>query len=75
VTLPVNRVGNRNEVWLYARVEAEDGGWAAMTAGERRVEVRKTGRGERSGASGSRLIRGCQVTIGGDQAVDASLTA
>jgi hypothetical protein len=36
-----------NEVWLYASVEAEARGWAAAMTGEFRVEVRKTGRGER----------------------------
>lgn len=36
-----------NEVWLYPSVEAEARGWAAAMSGEFRVEVRKTGRGER----------------------------
>jgi hypothetical protein len=36
-----------NEVWLYPSVEAEVRGWAAAMSGEFRVEVRKTGRGER----------------------------
>jgi len=44
--------------------------------GEFRVEVRKTGRGERAQASGTRQIRGCQVTLGGHHApVDLFLTA
>jgi hypothetical protein len=34
-------------VWLYARVEAGARGWAAAMTDECRVEVRKTGRGER----------------------------
>jgi hypothetical protein len=34
------------------------------------------GRGERISATGSRLIRGCQVTMGGDQgSVDVTMTA
>jgi hypothetical protein len=37
-----------NEVWLYPSVEAEARGWAAAMSGEFRVEVRKTGRGERN---------------------------
>ena len=36
-----------NEVWLYPSVEAEARGWAAAMSGEFRVEMRKTGRGER----------------------------
>jgi DNA invertase Pin-like site-specific DNA recombinase len=36
-----------SEVWLYPSVEAEARGWAAAMSGEFRVEVRKTGRGER----------------------------
>ena len=38
----------RNEVSLHPSVEAESRGWAAAVTGEFRVEVRKTGRGERS---------------------------
>jgi hypothetical protein len=37
-----------SEVWLYPSVEAEARGWAAAMSGEFRVELRKTGRGERS---------------------------
>ncbi len=37
-----------HEVWLYPSVEAEARGWAATMSGEFRVEVRKTGRGERT---------------------------
>ncbi len=37
-----------NEVWLYPVLEAEARGWAAAMSGEFGVEVRKTGRGERS---------------------------
>jgi DNA invertase Pin-like site-specific DNA recombinase len=37
-----------SEVWLYPSVEAEARGWAAAMSGEFRVEVRKTGRGERT---------------------------
>jgi len=37
-----------NQVWLYPSLEAEARGWAAAMAGEFEVEVRKTGRGERS---------------------------
>ena len=36
-----------SEAWLYPSVEAEARGWAAAMSGEFRVEVRKTGRGER----------------------------
>jgi DNA invertase Pin-like site-specific DNA recombinase len=36
-----------NEVWLYPSLEAEARGWAAAMTGEFRVEVCKTGRGER----------------------------
>jgi DNA invertase Pin-like site-specific DNA recombinase len=36
-----------NEVWLYPSVEAEARGWASAMSGEFRMEVRKTGRGER----------------------------
>jgi hypothetical protein len=35
------------QVWLYPSLEAEARGWAAAMRGEFRVEVRKTGRGER----------------------------
>jgi len=50
-------------------------GCAAAMTGEFKVEVRKTGRGERIQATGSRQIRGCQVTVGGEQAVDVYRTA
>ena len=36
-----------NEVWLYPSVEAEARGWAAAMSGEVKLDVRKTGRGER----------------------------
>jgi hypothetical protein len=36
-----------NAVWIHPSVEAKACGWAAEMAGEFRVEVRKTGRGER----------------------------
>ena len=39
-----------SEVWLYPSIEAETQGWAAAMSGEFRVEVRKTGRGERARA-------------------------
>jgi hypothetical protein len=35
------------QVWLYPSLEGEARGWAAAMRGEFRVEVRKTGRGER----------------------------
>jgi len=37
-------------VWPYARVEVGARGWAAAMTDEWRVEVRETGRGERSRA-------------------------
>jgi hypothetical protein len=37
----------QNEVRLYPSVDAKACDWAAAMAGEFRVEVRKTGRGER----------------------------
>jgi hypothetical protein len=36
-----------NKVWLYPSIEPEARGSAAAMTGEFRVEVRKTGRGER----------------------------
>jgi hypothetical protein len=39
-----------NEVWLYPSLEAEARGWAAAMSGEFRMELRKTGRGERNSA-------------------------
>jgi hypothetical protein len=45
-------------------------------SGESKVEVRKTGRGERARASGTRQIRGCAVSMGGHQGpADLVLTA
>lgn len=40
-----------NEIWLYPSLEAEALGWAAAMSGEFRMELRKTGRGERVSAS------------------------
>ena len=37
-----------SKVWLYPSVEAEARGWAAAMSGEFRMEVHKTGRGERN---------------------------
>jgi len=45
-----------SEVWLHPSVEAEARGWAATMTDGFRVEVRKTGRGERSQASGTDLF-------------------
>jgi hypothetical protein len=57
-------------------LRAENRGWAAAMTGELRVEVRKTGRGERARASGTRQIRGCAVSMGGRQGpVDLFLMA
>jgi hypothetical protein len=36
------------ELWLHPSVEAEERGWAAAMSGEFVVEMRQTGRGERS---------------------------
>ena len=40
-----------NETWLHPSVEAQERGWAAGMSGEFRVELRQTGRGERSQAA------------------------
>jgi hypothetical protein len=56
-----------NQVWVYPSPEAESRGWAAAMAGEFEVEVRKTGRGERIGATGSRLIHGCEVVMASER--------
>jgi DNA invertase Pin-like site-specific DNA recombinase len=37
-----------NEVWLYPSVEAEARGWATAMSGEFQVEIRQSGRGERT---------------------------
>ena len=51
-------------------------GWAAAMTGEFKVEVRRTGRGERARASGTRQIRGCAVSMGSRQGpADLVLTA
>lgn len=42
-----------NEVWLHPTMAAEARGWAAAMSGEFRVEMRQTGRGERSRADTS----------------------
>jgi DNA invertase Pin-like site-specific DNA recombinase len=40
------------QVWLHPSVEAEERGWAAAMSGEFQLELRQTGRGERSRTSG-----------------------
>jgi hypothetical protein len=44
-----------NEVWIHPTAEAEARGWAAAMSGEFRVEMRKTGRGERTRTYGNDL--------------------
>ena len=45
LTIPVLRP---NEVWLVPSEEAIARGWAAAMSGEFRVDLRQSGRGERS---------------------------
>jgi hypothetical protein len=40
-----------SEVWLFPSLEAEARGWAAAMSGEFRMELRKSGRGERDSPS------------------------
>jgi hypothetical protein len=71
--LPAEHVGDPRP---SPSTEAEAHGWAAAMSGAFRVEERKTGRGERARASGTRQIRRCRVTVGGRQGpADLFLTA